>query len=67
MVDFSGERYRSNLMAHFEIRGGKIWILTDNTEDDLAVQILEIGISKQQIVLAIYSPPIREFGEFAVA
>jgi hypothetical protein len=67
MVDFGGERYRSNLLAHLEIRDGKIWILTDNTEDGLATQLLEQGVSKQQIVLAFYSPSTRELGEFAVA
>ena len=66
-VDFDGERYQSLLLAHLEIREGKIWILTDNTEEGLATELVAEGVSKDRIVLGYYSPEMREMGEFAVA
>jgi hypothetical protein len=66
-VDPSGNRLRSRTMAHLEIRDGKIWILTDNTEAGIATELVAAGISKTSIVLAFYPPSVREIGEFAAA
>ena len=66
-VDFDNGRYKSHLLAHLEIRDGKIWILTDNTEDGIATELVESGIAKADIVLGYYPPSLREMGEFAVA
>lgn|GEM_PF-1289207 len=65
-VDHKDDRYRSSLLAHLEIRDNKIWILTDNTEEGVATDLVREGIPKSQIVLAFYSPSLREMGEFAV-
>lgn len=66
-IDFDGERYKSHLLAQLEIRDGKIWILTDNTEDGIATELVTEGVRKDQIVLGYYSPGMREQGDFAVA
>ena len=65
-LDFDGDRYRSHLLAYLEIRDGKIWILTDNTEDGIATELVVEGIAKNQIVLGFYSSDLREAGDFAV-
>jgi hypothetical protein len=64
-LDFDGDRYKSHLLAYLEIRGGKIWILTDNTEDGIATELVAAGIAKDQIVLGFYPAELREAGEFA--
>ena len=64
-LDFDGERYKSHLLAYLEIRDGKLWILTDNTEDGIAPELVAEGLSKDQIVLGFYSSALREAGEFA--
>ena len=66
-IDFDGERYETRLLAHVEIRDGKIWILTDNTEAGIATELVAESVSKDRIVLAFYPPAVREIGEFAVA
>ena len=66
-IDFDGERYKSHLLAHLEIRDGKIWILTDNTEEGIATELVAAGVPKDRIVLGYYSLEMREMGEFAVA
>ena len=65
-LDFDGDRYKSYLLAYLEIRDGKIWILTDNTENGIATELVAEGIAKDQIVLGFYSAAMREAGEFAV-
>lgn len=49
---------------HIDIKDGKIWIQHDGTEDGIATQLLELGVPKENIVLAFHSPYTREFTEF---
>jgi hypothetical protein len=65
-VDFDGERYKSHLLAQLEIRDGKIWLLTDNTEEGIASELVAEGVPKERIVLGFYPPSMREMGDFAV-
>lgn len=65
-VSFAKDRYDTRLLAYLEVRDGKIWILTDNTEEGIASELVETGVPKDQIVLGFYSPQMREMGEFAV-
>ncbi len=67
LVEDKNGAYKSNTLAHLEIKNGKIWILTDNTEEGIATDLLAAGIPKTQIVLAFYPPETRELGEFAVS
>ena len=64
-LDFDGDCYKSHLLAYLEIRDGKIWLLTDNTEDGIASELVAEGIAKDQIVLGFYPSDLREAGEFA--
>lgn len=66
-IGFDGERYATRLLANLEIRDGKIWILTDNTEAGIATELVTQGVPKECIVLAFYPRSVREIGEFAVA
>ena len=66
-VDYEDERSKSHLLAQLEIRDGKIWILTDNTEEGIASELVAEGVAKDRIVLGFYPPRMREMGEFAVA
>ncbi len=50
---------------HIDIKNGKIWIQHDGTEAGIATQLLELGVPKENIVLAFHSPYMREFTEFA--
>ncbi|MDM9383698.1 XisI protein [Chlorogloeopsis sp. ULAP01] len=49
---------------HLDIKDGKIWIQHDGTEAGIATQLLELGVSKEDIVLAFHSPHMRQFTEF---
>ena len=65
-VNFAKDKYTTDLLAYLEIRDGKIWILTDNTEEGIATDLVRFGVPKEQIVLGFYPSPLREVGEFAV-
>jgi len=66
-VDTNDGRHKSRTLAHVEIRDGKIWVLTDNTEEGIATELVAAGVSKDRIVLGFYPPALREMGEFAVS
>ncbi|HBB30343.1 MAG TPA: XisI protein [Cyanobacteria bacterium UBA8803] len=47
-----------------EIKDGKIWIQHDGTEEGLANRLVEMGVPKQDIVLAFHEPEIRQYTDF---
>ncbi len=54
-------------LVHVEIKGDKIWVQQDGTEDGVAADLLAAGIPKDCIVLGFKSPQSRAFTQFAVA
>ncbi len=40
---------------HFRLKNGKVLIEENNTDSDIVSELLELGINKQDIVLASYS------------
>lgn len=54
-------------LVHVEIKGDKIWVQQDGTEDGVVADLLAAGISKDCIVLGFKSPQSRALTEFAVA
>ncbi|MEH1892094.1 MAG: XisI protein [Nostoc sp.] len=61
-----GNRRTHGCSLHLDIKDGKIWIQYDGTEVGIATQLLELGIPKEDIVLAFHSPYMRQFTEFAI-
>ena len=53
-------------ILHVDIHNGKIWIQHDGTEEGIANRLVELGVAKEDIVLAFHSPYKRQFTEFAV-
>jgi hypothetical protein len=62
----NGRRVHGALI-HVDIRGDKIWIQHDGTEDGVANELVAAGVSKDRIVLAFKSPDLRKLTDFAVA
>jgi hypothetical protein len=50
-----------------EIKGDKIWIQQDGTENGVAADLVAAGIPRDQIVLGFKSPQSRTLTHFAVA
>jgi hypothetical protein len=62
-----GYRRVHGSLIHIDIRGDKIWIQHDGTEDGVAHDLVAAGIPKERIVLAFKSPAARPLTGFATA
>jgi hypothetical protein len=65
-VGWNGEKPIHGIMLHIDIKDGKIWIQHNGTERRIAQDLLELGVPKQDIVLAFHSPTRRKYSDFAV-
>ena len=54
-------------LLHIDIRNGKIWIQHDGTEDGIAEDLVEAGITRERIVLAFKHPSRRSLSDYAVS
>lgn len=54
-------------LLHLDLKKEKIWIQKDFTEDGIAVDLLEAGVPKKDIVLAFHAPYKRKYTDFAIA
>lgn len=52
---------------HIDIKDGKIWIQRNMTEDDLAQELIEMGVAKEDIVLGLHPPYKRPLTGYGVA
>ncbi|HLO88962.1 MAG TPA: XisI protein [Nostocaceae cyanobacterium] len=66
-VGWDGEKRIHGIMLHIDIKNGKIWIQHNGTEKRIAQDLLELGVPKQDIVLAFHSPTRRKYTDFAVS
>jgi hypothetical protein len=53
-------------IIHIDIKDEKIWIQRHNTEINLADRLVESGVPKENIVIGLYSPFMRQFSGYAV-
>lgn len=53
-------------LMHIDIKNGKIWIQHDGTEVGVANELVELGVPKEDIVLAYHAPYQRQYTGFAV-
>jgi hypothetical protein len=54
-------------VLHLDIKDGKIWIQWNGTEDDIAAELVALGVPKHDIVLGFHTPVLRQYTEYAVS
>ncbi len=54
-------------VLHFDIKDGKIWLQQNTTDIDVGQELLEFGISKEDIVLGLHPPYKRPYTGYGVA
>jgi hypothetical protein len=60
------DRYYYGVLFHIHIKpDGKVFILENNTEDDLAENLINLGVSKKDIVLNFIPERIRQHTGYA--
>ncbi|WP_448265147.1 element excision factor XisI family protein [Nostoc sp. DSM 114159] len=65
-VGWEGQDWVHSCIIHIDIKGEKIWLQWNGTEDDIAANLVTIGVPKEDIVLGFQSPFMRKFTEYAV-
>lgn len=65
-VGWHNQRRVYGPVMHLDIKNEKIWIQWNGTEDDIAAELVEMGVPKQDIVLGFHAPRMRQFTDFAV-
>jgi XisI protein len=63
-VGWRGNKRTFGCILHLDIKDGKIWIQHDGTEVGIANQLVELGVPKQDIILAFHEPYVRQFTDF---
>ncbi|HIK50323.1 MAG TPA: XisI protein [Oscillatoriales cyanobacterium M59_W2019_021] len=63
-VGWVGYKHHFGCTLGLEIKDGKIWIQHDGTEEGIANRLVEMGVPKQDIVLAFHEPEVREYTDF---
>jgi XisI protein len=66
-VGWNQKEYVYGTTIHIDIKDGKIWIQRNNTEINLADRLVENGIPKENIVIGLHSPFMRQFSGYAVS
>jgi hypothetical protein len=60
-LGWRGNKRIFGCILHLDIKNDKIWIEHDGTEIGIANQLVEMGVPKQDIVLAFHEPEIRQY------
>ncbi|AKG24121.1 XisI protein [Calothrix sp. 336/3] len=65
-VGWKNRRRTYGCVLHLDIKDGKIWIQHDGTEIGIANDLVELGVPKEDIVLAFHEPLVRQYTDFGV-
>jgi hypothetical protein len=63
---WNGDTRIYGCILHFDIINNKIWIQYNGTEIDVANELVELGVPKEDIVLAFHAPYKRQYTGFAI-
>ncbi|BAZ02874.1 fdxN element excision controlling factor protein [Tolypothrix tenuis PCC 7101] len=65
-VGWKNQRRIYGCFLHIDIKDGKVWLQHNGTEDEVAEELIHLGIPKQDIVIGFHSPFKRQFTDYAV-
>ncbi|MCA6502615.1 MAG: XisI protein [Pseudanabaena sp.] len=66
-VGWRSDRRVYGCILHLDIKDQKIWLQHNGTENDIAEELVEMGVPKTDIVIGFHSPFKRQFTEYAVS
>jgi hypothetical protein len=65
-IGWEGQKRVFNLILHFDIKDGKIWVQYNGTETAIAKVLTDKGVPASDIVLGFHSPFKRQFSGYAI-
>lgn len=60
------KRWVHHAPIHCAMRDGKVWLLANDTEYDVAAELVQKGIPREDIVLGFHPRSMREYSDYAV-
>ncbi len=66
-VGWNGLSRVYHTVLHFDIKDGKVWLQQNTTDIDVGQELVEMGISKDDIVLGLHPPYKRPYTGYGVA
>jgi XisI protein len=66
-VGWNGLKRVYHSIIHFDIKDSKIWIQQNMTDVDLAAELVNMGVPKEDIVLGLQPPYKRPYTGYGVA
>jgi hypothetical protein len=67
-IGWEKDKFYHDIILHFDIKeNAKIWIQQNNTELQIADELIARGVSREDIVLGFRHPKVRPYTGFAVA
>ncbi|MBD2176850.1 XisI protein [Pseudanabaena sp. FACHB-1998] len=66
-IGWNGDQYLHSTPIHLSLVNDKIWIQYDDTEEGIVTDLVDEGVSKNDIVLGFRHPKVRLHTGFAVA
>lgn len=65
-LGWDGSHRVYGVIFHLDIRDGKIWIQSNNTDTELAPKLVRAGVLREHIVIGLISPDARADTDYAV-
>ncbi len=66
-VGWDGKQRIYGCSIHIDIKNEKIWLQANNTELDIGLDLLEMGVPREDIVIGFQPPYMRSFSGYAIA
>ena len=66
-IGWNDDQYLHSTPLHLSLVNDKIWIQYDDTEEGIVTELIDAGVSKNDIVLGFRYPKVRQYTGFAVA
>ncbi|CCH99804.1 MAG: XisI protein [Microcystis aeruginosa K13-05] len=63
---WEGEKYVHYCLIHIDLKSDKIWIQWNMTEQDIAEDLVRLGVPKKDIVIGFHPPVLRQLTDYAV-
>jgi len=65
---WDGRAFSYAVIYNFDLKpDGKVWIQANNTDEDVAEELTQRGVAKEDIVVGFQYPAYRAYGGYAVA
>ncbi len=65
---WDGRAFSYAVIYHFDLKpDGKVWIQANNTDGDVAEELTQRGVAKEDIVVGFQYPAYRAYGGYGVA